>query len=125
MNPLTRFIRTFASAEIAVVSVGIAALNTTHTAGDAKVFILGTIAALIAATAAYLLALADVVATSPIGKAVAQALQVFGAGVATLTVADLTNAAALNTGRSAGWLLVAAAGSGLLSLLTLAKGTET
>jgi hypothetical protein len=123
-SALTRFVRTFASSEVAVVSVGVAALNGTRSAGDAKAFVLGTIASLVAASSAYVLAVAGLVASSPLGKSVAQALQVFGSGLATVAVADLTNAAAVSAARSVGWLAAAAVGSGLLSFLTLAKGTE-
>lgn len=124
MNPFTRFIRTFASAEIPVVVAVIAAFQAGGEGLDEKLAILGTIAALIAAASAYLLALKGLVANTPLGKAVAQFLQVFGSGLATVVVSDLTGAAAVTAGKSLGWIALAAVGSALLSLLTLAKGDD-
>jgi len=123
MNRLwTKFFRTFASAEVAVLVVGMTALNAaSHTLNDAKTFVLGSINAVVAALAAVILAHFNLVTTTPLGMAFAQFCQVLGAGVATLGLVDLTNAAAVTLGSQFGWLLVAATGSGLLSFLTIAK----
>jgi hypothetical protein len=124
MSPITRFVRTFAAAELAVVGTLQAALAAGGSGLDMTGFWLGTIAALIAASSAYLLAAAKWVATSPLGKAAVQFLQTLGASLATLKVADLTNAAAVSAGRQFGWMVLAAAGAGLISLLTLTGGSD-
>jgi len=119
---LTKLFRTFASAEVAVLVVGLTALNAaSHTLNDAKTFVLGTINALVAAVSAVILDHFGLVATTPIGMAFAQFCQVLGSGVATLGLVDLTNAAAITLGSQFGWVLVAATGSGRLSFLTISK----
>ena len=125
MSPLTRFLRTFASAEIVVVTVLQGALTAGGHGLDMTAFWLGTIAALVVASSAYLLALANIVADTPLGKAAAQFLQTLGGSLATLKIADLTNAAAVSAGKQFGWMLLAAGGSALLSLLTLTGGSST
>jgi len=118
----SKFLRTFASAEVAVVTVGLTALNeASHTIADLKVFTLGSINAVLAGISAVALARAGVVATSPLGKSIAQTFQVFGTGVVTIQVADWTNAAAVTVASQFGWLAIASAGAGLLSFLTLEK----
>lgn len=125
MSPLTRFLRTFALAEIAVVTVLQASLQAGGQGLDTKAFVLGTIASLVIAGSAYLLALAKLVADTPLGKAAAQFLQTLGGSLLTFKVADLTNAAAVSAGKQLGWMLLAAGGSALLSLLTLTGGAAT
>lgn len=122
----TKFYRTFASAEVPVLVTGLAALQSaTKGLQDVKVFVLGSIAAVIAALSATFLAMAGFTADSALGKSVAQALQVFGSGLATVYVADLTSQAAFSALDALGPIAALAVGSGLLSFLTLTKGAVT
>jgi len=121
-----KFYRTFASAEAPVLVVGLAALQSaTRGIQDVKVFVLGTITAVIAALSATVLGMVGFTADTAAGKSLAQALQVFGAGLATVVVADLTEAAAITAAQALVPLAALAIGSGLLSFLTLTKGDAT
>lgn len=117
-TPLARAVRTFAAAMTGVLAAAVVANWTSDYRASAIALALGTIAAAVAAVAAYVLAQADVVATTPLGKALATALQYVGAGLATVGLADWTNAAAVQFGQSLLKIVIAAVFAGLVTLST-------
>ena len=66
--------------------------------------------------AAFLLAHGEITASTPIGKALASTAQFLGAGLATVGLADLTNAAAIDFGQAVGKIVIAAVATGLYTL---------
>jgi hypothetical protein len=116
MSPLARAVRTFAQAMTGVL----AASATANWVGDfrasAVVLALGTVAALVAAVAAFLLAAGGASASTPVGKALASTAQFLGAGLATVGLADWTGAAAVDFGNSLLKIVVAAVFTGLVTL---------
>lgn len=116
MSPLARAVRTFAQAMVGVLSAAVVADWIGDLRTSATVFALGTIAALVAAVAAFLLAHGEITASTPIGKALASTAQFLGAGLATVGLADLTNAAAIDFGQAVGKIVIAAVATGLYTL---------
>jgi len=117
-TPIARAVRTFAASMTGVLAAAVVAdwVDDPRVAGIALA--LGTIAALVAAVAAFLLAYGDMAATSPIGKALATAAQYVGAGLATVGIADWTNAAAIDFGQSIVKIVIAGIFAGLTTLAT-------
>jgi hypothetical protein len=100
MTPWARAVRTF-NVAIGPVLVAVAVLVTRDGVRNVDVadlvpVALGVIAAAIAGASAYILAASDHAAQTKVGRAVYQFLQVFGAGLGTLVVVDLTGTAAVD-----------------------------
>ncbi len=121
MTPWARAVRTF-NVAIGPVLVAVAVLVTQNGIEGVRLVdlapvALGVIAAAIAAASAYILAASDHAAQTPLGRATYQVLQVVGSGLATLTVADLTGAAAVDFLFAAATFLVLGVISGLQVLV--------
>jgi hypothetical protein len=100
MTPWARAVRTF-NVAIGPVLVAVAVLVTKDgirnvDVADLVPVALGVIAAAIAGASAYILAASDHAAQTKLGRAVYQFLQVFGSGLGTLVVVDLTGTAAVD-----------------------------
>lgn len=123
LTPIARAVRTFAAAMTGVLGAAVLIDWNTVAVADLEPLVLGVVTAVLASVGAFLLALKGKVATNPVGRAVATALQIVGAGVVTLGLSDLTGAAAVELGRGLGALVVTAILSGLLTLAaTTAEG---
>jgi hypothetical protein len=99
-----------------VLAAAVVADFTTDFRASATALALGTIAALVAGVAAFLLARSEVTATTAIGKAVATFAQYVGAGLATVGLADLTEAAAVDFGNSILKIVIAGAFAALTTI---------
>lgn len=100
MTPWARAVRTF-NVAVGPVLVAVAVLVTKNGIEGIRLLdlapvALGVIAAAIAGASAYILAASDHAAQTKVGRAIYQFLQVFGAGLGTLVVVDLTGAAAVD-----------------------------
>jgi hypothetical protein len=119
-TPLARAVRTFLQAETGVLVTAVGADWVANTRASAVVLALGTIAALLAGIVAFLVAQGSHAATTPIGKAIASAAQFAGAGLATVGIADLTGAAAIEFEHTVLKVIIAAV---LTGFVTLAQNT--
>lgn len=79
---------------------------------------LSVIVAAIAGVSAFALAYAPFAPTSPAGKAFAEFLQAFGAGIAVVGIADLTGAALIGLGHQIGAIAISAGFAAVISLVT-------
>lgn len=126
-DAIARFVRTFEATAAPVLAAALILAQSGHVAiTDLNKLALGLIVAVIAGGSGFVLALFDVVATTPFWKAVVQAGQTFGAGLGTLVVSNLTIA----QGIAVAHFIVALAASSVISGLIVlfranseAKGT--
>lgn len=107
MSPLARGVRTFGAAMVGVLGAAQTADWLGNPRASAIVLALGTITAVVAGVSAFLLASADLAAATPLGKSLATFSQFVGSGLATVAIADWTNAAAVQFGQSIVKILIA------------------
>lgn len=116
-TPLARGVRTFAASMVGVLGAAVVADWVSAFNASATTFTLGTIAALIAGVAAYLLAVGGITtASTALGKAIATTAQYIGSGLATIAVADLTTNAIKAFGTSLLRVVIAGVAAGLVTL---------
>lgn len=115
-SPLARGVRTFLQAETGVLVTAVGADWVGNTHASAVILALGTITALIAAVVAFLLGVGGKTSSTPVGKAIASAAQFLGSGLATVGLADLTGAAAIEFEKTVIKIVIAAVLTGLVTL---------
>lgn len=115
-TPLARGVRTFAHSMTAVLGAAVIADWVSDYHAAAVALTIGTITALVAGIAAFALAAGGISATTLWGKALATALQFFGAGIATVGIADLTTDAVHDFGVAILRVVIAAVLAGLTTL---------
>jgi uncharacterized membrane protein len=123
-TPLARAVRTFAHGMTGVLSAAVVANWVSDYHAAAVALALGTVTALVAAVAAYLLAVGGATASSAIGKAVATTAQFIGAGIATVTLADLTTDAVNSFGLALLRIAISGVAAGLVTLAVNASETS-
>lgn len=117
-KPLARALRTFAVGMTGVLGTALLVDWNSATYADVRPIVLGTIVAAVAGVSSFLLALTDYTADTAIGRAAASFLQVFGSGIVTFGIADLTTDAGIAWAQAAGALAVTAVIAAALSLAT-------
>lgn len=115
-SPLARGVRTFAAAMTGVLGAAVVADWTADFNASATILALGLIAAALAGLVAFLSAAGGLTATTTLGKAVVTAAQFAATGLATVGLADLTEAAAIDFGKAVLKVAIAAVFAGLATL---------
>ena len=123
-SPLARGVRTFAAAVTGVLSAAVVADWTTDFNASATILALGVIAAVLAGVVATLQAYGGLTVTSTVGKALVTAAQFAATGLATVGLADLTEAAAVDFGKAVLKVAIAAVFAGLTTLAVNASESQ-